>query len=103
MELGPGPLHIGGGDAHLQPLRTRGQVAAGEGALLDAALEGFAQEFGLRQRKALLGFPSPTRQELVYLYDPRITSYNVCYTKLLRMASATLCLPGVRADSTIWR
>jgi len=34
------------------------------------ALEGFAREFHLRPRKALLGFPSPTRQELVFLYDP---------------------------------
>ena len=34
------------------------------------ALEGFAKQFHLRQRKALLGFPSPTHQELVFLYDP---------------------------------
>lgn len=34
------------------------------------ALEGYADEFGLRQRRALLGFPSPTHQELAFLYDP---------------------------------
>ncbi len=34
------------------------------------ALEGFAAAFGLRQRKALIGFPNDTRQELVLLYDP---------------------------------
>ncbi len=36
----------------------------------EQALEGFAEKFGLRQRKALLGFPSPTHQELVFLFDP---------------------------------
>lgn len=35
-----------------------------------AALEGFAAARGLRQRKALLGFPSAGRQEIALLYDP---------------------------------
>ncbi|MCI4660493.1 MAG: endonuclease/exonuclease/phosphatase family protein [Neomegalonema sp.] len=35
-----------------------------------AALERFARYYRLRQRKALLGFPSPTHQEIALLYDP---------------------------------
>jgi len=35
-----------------------------------AALEGFAAHFGLRQRRALIGFGNDTRQELALLYDP---------------------------------
>lgn len=35
-----------------------------------AALEGFAATFGLRQRRALIGFENDTRQELALLYDP---------------------------------
>ena len=42
----------------------------GKGRSAVKALEGYAELFGLRQRKALLGFPSPTHQELVFLYDP---------------------------------
>jgi hypothetical protein len=42
----------------------------GNGHSSVAALEGFAKTFGLRQRKALIGFPSHTRQELTLLYDP---------------------------------
>lgn len=34
------------------------------------ALENFAQAKGLRQRKALLGFPSRGQQEIALLYDP---------------------------------
>ena len=34
------------------------------------ALEGFAARFGLRARKALIGFPSDTEQEIAFLYDP---------------------------------
>jgi endonuclease/exonuclease/phosphatase family metal-dependent hydrolase len=34
------------------------------------ALETFAAAHGLRQRKALIGFPSPGRQEIALLYDP---------------------------------
>ncbi|WP_158967415.1 endonuclease/exonuclease/phosphatase family protein [Chachezhania sediminis] len=34
------------------------------------ALEEFAQVYGLRTRKAAMGFPSPTHQELALLYDP---------------------------------
>ncbi len=34
------------------------------------ALEGFARHFGLRARKALIGYPSETEQEIACLYDP---------------------------------
>lgn len=34
------------------------------------ALEGFAARFGLRQVRALTGFPSETEQEIALLYDP---------------------------------
>jgi endonuclease/exonuclease/phosphatase family metal-dependent hydrolase len=40
-----------------------------------AALEGFAAAFGLRTRKALIGFGNETQQELALLYDPdRLTA-----------------------------
>ncbi|MEX0350492.1 MAG: endonuclease/exonuclease/phosphatase family protein [Paracoccaceae bacterium] len=35
-----------------------------------AALEGFADAFGLRTRKALIGFANDTQQEIALLYDP---------------------------------
>lgn len=39
------------------------------------ALENFADIIGLRARRALIGFPSPTEQEIALLYDPdRITA-----------------------------
>lgn len=39
------------------------------------ALENFADTIGLRARRALIGFPSPTEQEIALLYDPdRITA-----------------------------
>ncbi len=34
------------------------------------ALETFARQFGLRARKAIIGFPSETEQEIACLYDP---------------------------------
>ena len=34
------------------------------------ALEGFAKAAGLRARRALIGFPSDTDQEIAFLYDP---------------------------------
>ena len=34
------------------------------------ALENFARQFGLRARKALIGYPSDTEQEIACLYDP---------------------------------
>ena len=34
------------------------------------ALETFARAFGLRARKAIIGFPSDTEQEIAFLYDP---------------------------------
>ncbi|MEW8659537.1 MAG: hypothetical protein AB2603_14560 [Candidatus Thiodiazotropha endolucinida] len=38
------------------------------------ALENFASQHGLRQNKALIGFPSPGRQEIAILYDPNVVS-----------------------------
>ncbi|MEW8543587.1 MAG: hypothetical protein AB2693_08620 [Candidatus Thiodiazotropha sp.] len=38
------------------------------------ALENFASQHGLRQNKALIGFPSPGRQEIALLYDPNVVS-----------------------------
>ncbi|WP_138464223.1 endonuclease/exonuclease/phosphatase family protein [Poseidonocella sp. HB161398] len=37
-----------------------------------AALENFAAAEGLRQSRALIGFPSPGRQEIALLYDPAV-------------------------------
>jgi hypothetical protein len=34
------------------------------------ALENFARLFGLRARKAVIGYPSDTEQEIAFLYDP---------------------------------
>jgi hypothetical protein len=34
------------------------------------ALESFARGYGLRARKAVIGFPSETEQEIAFLYDP---------------------------------
>jgi len=36
------------------------------------ALEGFARTFSLRARKALIGFPNETQQEIAFLYDPDV-------------------------------
>lgn len=39
------------------------------------ALENFARTYGLRARKALIGYPSETEQEIAFLYDPdRLTA-----------------------------
>ncbi len=40
----------------------------------DVALENFAKHFGLRTRKALLGFENATQQEIALLYDPDIVT-----------------------------
>lgn len=41
------------------------------------ALESFARHFNLRARKALIGFPSDTEQEIACLYDPdRLTLHH---------------------------
>lgn len=41
------------------------------------ALERFARHFDLRARKALIGFPSETEQEIAVLYDPdRLSLYH---------------------------
>ncbi|MBN2740596.1 MAG: endonuclease [Rhodobacteraceae bacterium] len=37
-----------------------------------AMLEAFAAKFGLRQRKALIGFSNDTQQEIALLYDPDV-------------------------------
>lgn len=34
------------------------------------ALESFAERFGLRARRAIIGYPSETEQEIAFLYDP---------------------------------
>ena len=36
------------------------------------ALEGFAHHFGLRTRKAVIGYTSDTEQEIAFLYDPDV-------------------------------
>lgn len=38
------------------------------------ALETFAEAFGLRARKAMIGFANDTQQEIALLYDPRVIS-----------------------------
>ncbi|MGV8984890.1 MAG: endonuclease/exonuclease/phosphatase family protein [Cypionkella sp.] len=38
------------------------------------ALENFAAHFGLRTRKAIIGFASATEQEIAFLYDPDVLS-----------------------------
>jgi len=40
----------------------------------DKALENFARQFGLRARKALLGFENNTQQEIALLYDPDVVT-----------------------------
>ncbi len=41
------------------------------------ALENFALTMGLRARKALIGYPSETEQEIAFLYDPdRLTAHH---------------------------
>ena len=37
-----------------------------------AALEGFAKRFGIRARKAVIGFINDTQQEILFLYDPDV-------------------------------
>ncbi len=37
-----------------------------------AALENFAHDVGIRARKALIGFPNETQQEIALLYDPDV-------------------------------
>lgn len=44
----------------------------GPGRSCVAALEGFAARFGLRARKALVGFASESQQEIALLYDPDV-------------------------------
>ena len=49
-----------------------------------AALEGFATQFGLRQRAALIGFENPTEQEIALLFDPdRISAEHAPIGELL--------------------
>ena len=45
--------------------------------LTTRALETFAKSAGLRARKALIGYPSETEQEIAFLYDPdRLTAQH---------------------------
>ena len=37
-------------------------------------LEGFARHYGLRQRKALIGFANDTQQEIALMFDPDVVS-----------------------------
>ena len=37
-----------------------------------AALEGFAEKFGIRARKAIIGYINDTQQEIIFLYDPDV-------------------------------
>ena len=39
-----------------------------------AALENFANDYSLRQNKAMIGFPSGGRQEIALLYDPAVVT-----------------------------
>ena len=40
------------------------------------ALEAFAAHFGLRTRKAIIGFASETEQEIAFLYDPDVLTVS---------------------------
>ena len=50
------------------PTTTTGQRSTVE------ALENFAVQYGLRQNKALIGYPSQGRQEIALLYDPSVVT-----------------------------
>ena len=69
-----------------------------------AALEGFAETFGLRQRKVLTGFISETDQEIALLYDPdRVSARHDPRGELLtedaaRHADDPAGLPAPRFD-----
>jgi endonuclease/exonuclease/phosphatase family metal-dependent hydrolase len=71
--------------------------APNEGSRQDcvAELEGFAARFGLRQRSALIGFESPTEQEIALLFDPdRIAARHAPFGELLdERKAATGALP----------
>lgn len=41
-----------------------------------AALEGFAARFGLRTRKAIIGYVNDTQQEILFLYDPDVLTVH---------------------------
>jgi len=41
-----------------------------------AALEGFAARFGIRARKAIIGYINETQQEIIFLYDPDVLSVH---------------------------
>lgn len=57
-------------DADLTGIVEAPGTTASTGKSTVACLEGFAAYFGLRQSKALIGFPSRGRQEIAVLYDP---------------------------------
>ncbi|MGJ8610446.1 MAG: endonuclease/exonuclease/phosphatase family protein [Octadecabacter sp.] len=41
-----------------------------------AALEGFAARFGIRARKAIIGYVNETQQEIIFLYDPDVLTVH---------------------------
>jgi endonuclease/exonuclease/phosphatase family metal-dependent hydrolase len=54
-----------------------------------AELEGFAAHFGLRQRAALIGFASPTEQEIALMFNPdRISAEHAPIGEVLDEATA---------------
>jgi hypothetical protein len=64
------------------------------------ALENFAAHFGLRTRKAVIGFTSETEQEIAFLYDPdRLTPQHAPQGQLAPTAGA----PGAPRFDTALR
>ena len=57
-------------DADLTGIVEGPGTTASTGKSTVACLEGFAAHFGLRQSKAMIGFPSAGRQEIAVMYDP---------------------------------
>lgn len=67
------------------------------------ALEHFASVYRLRQRKALIGFPSPTYQEIALLYDPeRLEARHDPIGEPLTAEAAAEVEPFHRSDEHAW-
>ena len=67
------------------------------------ALEHFAGVYRLRQRKALIGFPSPTYQEIALLYDPdRLEARHDPIGEVLTAETALAVEPFHRSDAQAW-
>lgn len=67
------------------------------------ALEHFAGVYRLRQRRALIGFPSPTYQEIALLYDPeRIEARHDPIGELVTEEMAERVEPFHRRDKAEW-